>query len=682
MVHNEDVTKSTDSLGPLPTADQKGTLERQSLSALRARLPPDRFLIRDEQVDDYGVDLSIEVLVAGKATNCRAQVQVKARSGLRANMDGSFSVSVDVSNINYLMNGPCPVYVLYRPESNSVLFTFAQDEFRRLREENPAWADRSTFTIRFGTELNEHHHNAFAERVLTEAQRHRELRDAVAVATPTARHRFEVTSGVENKSVLSADQAEQALLQHGLSLVSRGLTGRVFELLALVPRPLIQKSGILMLVQGSAEFATGHYIAAQASIREASASPTGLEDEELQFLSYLRYAVDYALGELAPDEFRARCDEWRATAPRYLSLQYELARLWSLHADLGEVEGGDLIGELSRVVRQLGELSDAPGALVQQARLLEIFMRAGSSAGELLQAASLANQPSAWWLAYDKQPSEVIRTALQRTLAWRDSMNKLLPEIREAGNPILYCNSVHARDTTEVFVLSQVRMAAIILGRTPPPIPGELFEQLRQTQNLARRFDQPELELRSRLLESDLADIGGNRDRAVALAEQVRELADTLRYATVSRAAQRIVARSDHQEMMKTMSQVKEAGMGGIIAEMSDQDVEGWASHAMELFRVPDERLPLVRDEMRAHRALAQAKRDWCGHIELIQDPAQGTSETTLWATRPQWIAGCALLCRRSAIASEQWSKVMDSFRGANCAGCAHRQALRWSQSS
>src|SRR4051812_44508322 len=101
--------------GPLPLVDAGSILQEQSKRALQAALPISEYIFRDERTDDYGVDGSIELLANGTATNIRAQVQLKGRSNTQVNKSGYVAVQVATANLNYLLNGTCPLYVLFRP---------------------------------------------------------------------------------------------------------------------------------------------------------------------------------------------------------------------------------------------------------------------------------------------------------------------------------------------------------------------------------------------------------------------------------------------------------------------------------------------------------------------------------------------------------------------------------------
>src|ERR1700693_1017515 len=156
------VMENADFLGPLPQADRQDTLQRLSIRALQNRLPEARLLFRDERVDDKGVDGALEVKVeirtaaAGGTedvksffTNCRAQVQLKGTDSVKRNQDNSVSYAIDTSNLNYLLNGQSPLYVLWVASDDEIRFAWAREEWRRLDVETPGWRNQGTVTVRF-----------------------------------------------------------------------------------------------------------------------------------------------------------------------------------------------------------------------------------------------------------------------------------------------------------------------------------------------------------------------------------------------------------------------------------------------------------------------------------------------------------------------------------------------------
>lgn len=148
-------SKHESDLGPLPQSDRNRELQELSLRAFRQILTVDRFVVRDERIDDAGVDASLELLINGRFTNMRAQIQLKSTDKLEINNDGSVSLSIAVSNLNYLLNGASPLYILFVVPRNELRFVWARDERRRIDQENPSWMQQETITIRFKN-LNRH----------------------------------------------------------------------------------------------------------------------------------------------------------------------------------------------------------------------------------------------------------------------------------------------------------------------------------------------------------------------------------------------------------------------------------------------------------------------------------------------------------------------------------------------
>ena len=150
MCRIEDETNS-DQLGPLPQSAPEHEMERRGLQAFQGFLSDHSYLIpRDERLVDYGVDLSFEVVWEGRATNCRAQAQLKSQAAAKLNQDGSVSVSITVANLNYLLNGRSPIYILYIKDTEEFRYAWAQDEAQRLGEQ---WREQSYVTLRLADRM-------------------------------------------------------------------------------------------------------------------------------------------------------------------------------------------------------------------------------------------------------------------------------------------------------------------------------------------------------------------------------------------------------------------------------------------------------------------------------------------------------------------------------------------------
>jgi len=123
-------------LGQLPQVDRNADLQTLSLRALQAVLPVVKFIFRDQRVDDFGVDGLLELRIGGRATNFNAQVQLKGTDSEVFNEDGTLSLQVRVSNLNYLLNGQSPLYIVHIAPRSELRFVWAYEEWTRLEQTN------------------------------------------------------------------------------------------------------------------------------------------------------------------------------------------------------------------------------------------------------------------------------------------------------------------------------------------------------------------------------------------------------------------------------------------------------------------------------------------------------------------------------------------------------------------
>lgn len=661
------MTNASDSLGPLPHVDEAAVLQTKSFHVLRDRLPVERFIIRDERFEDYGVDLTLEIRAGTHATNCRAQVQLKGRSDCEPNADGSFSLSVGVTNLNYLLNGPCPLYVLYRPETGEMLFAYAADEVRRIAAAAPDWKDAKSVTLRLREHLDGDALGVLADRIVEEARRHRAIRETLGVFAPGTSRRLEVTSAERGTKVLGPQEASTILRRDGVALVAAGFSTRVLELVALIPSAEVHESGRLLLVRGYAELNNHRYLAASGSLREAKVHADELDPVDASFLDLLLISAEHAFGELPADDFQRRCAAWRTGAPEYLGVQYDLARLWSRRVQVGATQAEQFQAELSEVLERMIALPNAPPALRQQAQLLSLFIAAQDHTVALGSISAHAREPAIWMCAYSRSPQEELAAAVSRLNAWRNDLEELLAEIRETANAPLYCQALLARDICEGFVLSQLQISALFAGAPEPGVPTSMFEKVRETQALARQCDQPDTELRSRLVESDLTALAGDAERARLIASEVLNVARTLRFADIERVAAKAVSSTMHDDLRRDVELVRDGG-AVFMAGMSDADLDAMALQGCETLGAPKEMLPVFRDGVECQRAIGCVQRDWCRHFEVEErwssNPAAG----------PERRVTCVLLARHSAIPARDWRALIPAFRGANCTTCASRE--------
>jgi tetratricopeptide (TPR) repeat protein len=137
----------------LPRRAATHELEEAAIVAFRTRLKYSGvFILQGEDRKDYGTDCQIEVIVGGRATNARIHVQLKGTE--RAlNADGSLSVEVRRTNLNYLLMQAYSIYVCFHAPSGSLRVRSGESVLRQYEHSGTTWSDQQSLTVSFTDEL-------------------------------------------------------------------------------------------------------------------------------------------------------------------------------------------------------------------------------------------------------------------------------------------------------------------------------------------------------------------------------------------------------------------------------------------------------------------------------------------------------------------------------------------------
>jgi tetratricopeptide (TPR) repeat protein len=149
------------------------------------------------------VDCSLELKVQAFMTNFRSQVQMKATTSVTLTKAGYVPFSVSSANLNLLLNGTCPAYLLWDESADTFWYAWAFDEYGRLTKENPSWRSQETITLQFRDKLTSETLPKFEQRILEQGRFLRGLHDLIASegqtsassqSAPTLQRAFQVLS--------------------------------------------------------------------------------------------------------------------------------------------------------------------------------------------------------------------------------------------------------------------------------------------------------------------------------------------------------------------------------------------------------------------------------------------------------------------------------------------------------
>jgi tetratricopeptide (TPR) repeat protein len=137
----------------LPARNRSHQIEDEALVAFNTRLVDSRcFIIQASDRKDYGTDCQIEVVAGGQATNARVHVQLKGTER-SLNSDGSLSVEVQRTNLNYLLMQPYSFYGCYHLPTRSLRICPAASVLRQYEHGGKPWMEQQTVTVSFLEEM-------------------------------------------------------------------------------------------------------------------------------------------------------------------------------------------------------------------------------------------------------------------------------------------------------------------------------------------------------------------------------------------------------------------------------------------------------------------------------------------------------------------------------------------------
>ena len=171
-------------LDDLPKRGENRRIQEQSEAAFRTAISEcEAFIVQSEDRIDNGTDFLIEACDGGAMTNARVHVQLKG-TARETNADGSVSVSIRRTNLNYLAMPPGSIFVCYHVPSDRLLVKRVDDVLHEYQHSGKAWGQQSTVTIRFADDFDPNFQVALKDYVVVSARTARDTRIDFATRPP------------------------------------------------------------------------------------------------------------------------------------------------------------------------------------------------------------------------------------------------------------------------------------------------------------------------------------------------------------------------------------------------------------------------------------------------------------------------------------------------------------------
>ncbi|ABR91499.1 TPR-domain containing protein [Janthinobacterium sp. Marseille] len=168
----------------LPKRHKTHITENKAESAFQNLLSSSEdFVLQASDRKDYGTDYQIEVVDRESVTNVRIHVQLKGTER-DENADGTISVEIRRSNLNYLLMQPYSFFACYHAQTNTLRFCSADAVARRYEHSGQSWTQQQTLTVIFSELLTVRRLKSLAALARSSSASLRDRRVAQTIARP------------------------------------------------------------------------------------------------------------------------------------------------------------------------------------------------------------------------------------------------------------------------------------------------------------------------------------------------------------------------------------------------------------------------------------------------------------------------------------------------------------------
>ncbi|WP_343624464.1 DUF4365 domain-containing protein [Flavobacterium lindanitolerans] len=285
----------------LPKSDANVNLETFSRNRLRAMFNVEDFEIRDELQHDKGVDLFIEIKRNGNSTNLRFAIQLKATNSLAKNKDGSISYSIQIANLNYLLNDGFPAfYILYNKQEDTFYYERVQDIEAKLREKYKDTALPQSYTIKFKKLLDRNTIDSLRSEILSRGYLRRALNKELKLSEDGKELKQSIVIQ-EDQNIYSPKENIKFLERYGYILLN---DGRFSEILDIEKKchPAENTSASFHFICGTAAHYKGLHYDALRHFKMADKASNQLHTETNNMILYYRTHSKLNLGIINKDQ--------------------------------------------------------------------------------------------------------------------------------------------------------------------------------------------------------------------------------------------------------------------------------------------------------------------------------------------------------------------------------------------
>lgn len=423
----------------LPLANPNEELETISNNYFKPLFNVSKFEIRSEDFRDKGIDFHLEIKKSSKHTNFRFAVQLKATDSPKVNDDGSVSLQLNTSNINYLLNTGMPAYyVLYHKNTNIFFYESLNDFVKSISNKNSEWQKQGSHVLRFNKRLD---HNAIGEMYNVSIKKgllQRKINESLALQTSSISLGDRILIDA-NLNVNTDADIRRVIEAIGLNLVNEG-KWREILLVHTKASGNIASTSKYNLVLGIANYYSGNLIDALSFFKGGLKMKSELPVDLQSYLLFFETTVRYSIGIISDKDYQQKMEQLENTEDVGLYIKLEKAKRTYIDTLEENPESS-----YQQYLKNIEDIISDPKASknVQLKAKCELILIEGSkkNMNYVQDVAMLKAHEGIFGPDLNKR-IEAVKTLIQSKEIWYKNVQSIKAEALESKNYFAYFNAV------------------------------------------------------------------------------------------------------------------------------------------------------------------------------------------------------------------------------------------------
>jgi hypothetical protein len=286
----------------LPKGSRNQDLETISRRVFEPFFDTERFILKPENIDN-GIDYRCEIKYNGNVTGFGFNFQLKSRDDSKPNKkDGSHSKSLDLSNIEYLLNNGQPAfYGFYVVEDNAFYYQHLDEFISQLEKENPKWQEQENHTLRFTKKIDKQAIDSIYNIAMLKGKMLRKINANLSSRLSKSNLGEKILIDYDS-NVTTDEEIKETIEKYGFELVNQCGWNKVLELHTKTSNRIINSARYNMIL-GLANYYKGEYFTSLSFLRKAQNYKSELSVELQNHLIFINASVKLLLNIISQVEY-------------------------------------------------------------------------------------------------------------------------------------------------------------------------------------------------------------------------------------------------------------------------------------------------------------------------------------------------------------------------------------------